>query len=358
MVMPSKTDEELLAEFEPQIVTTVEYERQIWQARFSPCGQLLCAAGYDALIPRWTLAGDEFETLPPLEGHHGWTQCLDFAGSSKRLLTADSWGKLCCWDYQSEIRQPVWAHEEAHDGWIRGLHCSPEGKLVATGGNDHVLRIWSVDDGEKQFELAHEHRIFSTCFHPDGKSLLTGDLKGAVRQWDLETKQVVKQFDASRLYQLHRIQECGGARCLSVDEDGKRLLVAGQKTPQDGFATGTPCALLFDIESGELIQEMPVGKTDDGFIYDVRFHPQGFVMGTSSAFPGKGHLWFWAPEAERAFLASSTLANGRSLSLHPDGKRMAMVISVSQNRNGRPEGEYEGGTAKIHLLTFGPVQPT
>jgi WD40 repeat protein len=154
MVMSSKTDEELLAEFEPQIATTVEYERQIWQARFSPCGQFLCAAGYDARIPRWKLAGDEFAALPPLESHHGWVQCLDFAASSKRLLTADSWGKLCCWDYQSETPETVWADEEAHDGWIRGLHCSPDGKLVATGGNDHVLRIWSVDDGEKQIRTS------------------------------------------------------------------------------------------------------------------------------------------------------------------------------------------------------------
>lgn len=355
---PSKTAAELLAEFEPQIVTTTEYERQVWQARFSPCGEFLLAAGYDALVPRWKLEGNELTSLQPLAGHHGWVQCLDFADASKRLFTADSWGKLCCWDYESDKTEPAWAHEEAHDGWIRGLHCSPDGKLVATGGNDQMLRIWSVDDGEKAVELPHEQRIFSVCFHPDGKSVMTGDLKGVVRQWDLEKNQVVKQFDASLLYQLHRIQECGGARCLSFDSQGTRLLVAGQKTPQDGFATGIPCALLFDVESGELIQEMPVGTTNDGFIYDVGFHPEGFVMGTSSAFPGKGHLWFWMPEAEEAFLTSNKLSNGRSLSLHPDGQRMAMAISVSKNRNGRPEGEYEGGTAKIHLLTFGQPEPT
>ena len=128
----------------------------------------------------------------------------------------------------------------------------------------------------------------------------------------------------------------------------------GQKEPSGGFAKGTPCVLVFDWETGEQIREMPMGGTQDGFAFDARLHPDGFVMATSCAFPGKGHVWFWRPEDDQAFFASNRLTNGRSLSLHPDGRRVALLTSKSPNGNGRTlkDGEYVGGSARIRLLQF------
>jgi hypothetical protein len=77
-------------------------------------------------------------------------------------------------------------------------------------------------------------------------------------------------------------------------------------------------------------------------------------MAVSCAFPGKGHLWFWRPGDDEPFYVSQKLANGRSLSLHPDGRRLAMLVSQSPNGNGRQlkDGLYVGGSAKIQLLEF------
>ena len=47
------TAEELLKRYEPQQSDTLEYERQLWQARFAPCGKFLIGTGYDATIQRW-----------------------------------------------------------------------------------------------------------------------------------------------------------------------------------------------------------------------------------------------------------------------------------------------------------------
>jgi len=132
------------------------------------------------------------------------------------------------------------------------------------------------------------------------------------------------------------------------------LACAGQKQPQGGFATGLPCVLVFNFETGEQIREMQIGANDDGFVYDVRFHPEGFVMATSCAFPGKGHVWFWVPNEEQAFYSSKEIPNGRCLSLHPETGRLVMLVSNSSNGNGRElkDGQYAGGTAKIHLLKW------
>lgn len=341
----------------------LRHDRQLWQARFSPTGQFLIASGYDATIQRWDLTGAEPQLLPPLLGHNGWVQELEFL-PEEHILSADSWGRLTCWPYAVENPEPIWNLAEAHEGWIRALAVSPDGKVAATGGNSAAVKLWSTANGKLLQELPHSRRVYSLCFHPDGQSLASGDLEGVIRQWNLAAGQELRQLDASPLYvdeakSMDRIQQCGGVRRLRFDQTGKRLVCAGQKTPGGGFATGTPCAIVFDWESGKTLREMPMGGTSDGFTYDVQFHPDGFVMATSSAFPNTGHVWFWRPEDDQAFFSSKQLANGRSLSLHPDGKRVAHLTSQSPNGNGRAlqEGKYPGGSAVIRLMTFPLGEP-
>ncbi|MBW3595770.1 MAG: hypothetical protein KY475_00685 [Planctomycetes bacterium] len=347
--------DELKKRYEPKPTgKDLAYERQLWQARYSPCGRFLIACGYDATIQRWDVSGEEPKLLSPLTGHNGWVQCMAFAPQTGKLFTADSWGQVACWPYADESPQPVWRLPEAHDGWIRALAVSPDGQHVATSGNDQAIRIWNAADGKLHKEWKAPERLFSLCFHPDGKSLVSGDLKGLVRQWDVTEGKSVRELDASLLYQLDRIQECGGARHLAFDAEGKLLACAGQKKPGGGFATGTPCVLVFDWESGKLVREMPMGGEQDGFAYDAQFHPAGFVMCASCAFPGKGHVWFWKPDQEQAFYTSTKLPNGRTLSLHPDGRRLALLTSQAANGNGRQlkDGKYDGGSAKVQMLEF------
>ena len=356
------TPEELLKRYElapGKADVVITHERQLWQARFSPCGRYLAACGYDATIQRWDLSGEEPQLLKPLTGHNGWIQDMGFQTDSERLLTADSWGQLACWSYAEPEPTLVWSLPNAHEGWIRALAVSPDGKLVATGGNGSVVRLWSTEDGTLQKELPHSYRVFSLRFHPNGKSLVSGDLPGVIREWDVSSGKEIRQLSASTLYADEaetkgRIQQCGGVRNLEFDATGSRLVCGGQKEPGGGFATGTPCVVVFDWESGEQIREMPMGCTQDGFAYDARFHPYGFIMATSSAFPGKGHVWFWRPEDEKEFFLSKKLPNGRSLSLHPDGLRIAHLTSEARNANGRPlnDGEYVGGSAVIRVMKF------
>lgn len=331
----------------------VAHERQLWEARYSPCGRFLCAAGYDGTVQRWEVSAEQRRKLPPLTGYNGWVQCLAFDLAGERLFAADSWGQLACWDYTVEEPRQLWANAQAHGGWIRSLAVSPDSRLVASASNDRAVRLWKAESGQLLGELPeHPQKVFSVAFHPDGRSLVTGDLHGQIRQWDIEKGALIRQFQAQPLYRLDNIQECGGARRLVFDPSGTLLACCGQKNPGGGFATGTPCVMVFDWQAGQAVREMAVGGNDDGFAYDAQFHPAGFVMGVSCAFPGKGHVWFWKPADDKAFYQSNKIPNGRSLSLHPGGQTLALAVSLSPNGNGRQlqNGQYPGGTAKIHFL--------
>lgn len=357
---------ELLKKYEPQKGELFEYERQLWQARFSPCGRFLVGSGYDATIQRWEIvdvqtegedaATVEYRPLAPMKGHDGWAQCIAFTGSGDRLISADSWGRVSCWNYTDvESKEPLWTRPGTIDGWIRAIAVSPDGKVVAVGGNDSVIRIVSTEDGTDVLTIEDvPDEVFGLSFHPNGRSLLSGDFKAMLREWDIQSGKQKREIEVEGLYQINHMQDSGGIRQVAFDSEGKQLAVGGMKEPAGGFAQGAPIVVVFDWETGERKHELVAGDKTDGFIYDVWFHADGFIVGAASAFPGKGKLFFWQPGDEQPFYVGKEHSNGRSVSLHPDGKRLAFMAANSANANGRPlkEGEYIGGSAKIHVLRF------
>ncbi|MBL8796473.1 MAG: hypothetical protein JNM56_21415, partial [Planctomycetia bacterium] len=259
--------------------------------------------------------------------------------SDGRLFSADSWGKLICW----QEAKPVWTVEQAHDGWIRGLAVSADGKQLATGGMDRTVRVWSASDGKKLHELTgHAADVLAVAFHPDGQSVVSGDMFGVVKQWDIQqgraagVSPLLREFDAKCLHRLDRLQDTGGARCLAFDADGKTLACAGTQPKNGGNVQGVPTILLFDWVSGKLAHTLKTGVDADGYVYDLHFHPAGFVMAVSSGNPGVGKFYFQQPGDAPPFFITPKMANCHSLAVHPDGTRLVVsATNGGSNGNGR-----------------------
>lgn len=57
---------------------------------------------------------------------------------------------------------------------IKRIAFSPDGKLVATGGDERFVAVRNVSDGSVRYELSnHRSRIRSITFSADGKTLAT-----------------------------------------------------------------------------------------------------------------------------------------------------------------------------------------
>ena len=65
---------------QPRELLKLECDRQLMVARFSGCGRMLMAGGYDASIRRWDLAGEQPVELDRVTGHHGWVSWLEQGG--------------------------------------------------------------------------------------------------------------------------------------------------------------------------------------------------------------------------------------------------------------------------------------
>jgi hypothetical protein len=339
----------------PKETKVLPNTRQLSSVRFTPCGRFLVGAGFDSLVHRWDASGDEFGLLPPIEGHGGWVQEVVFHPTNEWVYSADSWGRLQCASYTALTSSLRWSVPAAHDGWIEGLASSSDGSLVATAGIDRKVRVWSASDGRKLHEFSeHADPVLRLGFHPDGKSLISGDLKGRLCQWDLTNGKLLREFDGKVLFNYHRLQDVGGVRSLAFNADGSLLACGGTRPANGGNVQGIPTVLLFETATGELKQTLELGQSGDVYAYDLRFHPAGFLMVVTSGNPGAGKLMFRRLEDAEPFFLTTKMANCHSLSLHPDGTRLAVAATnTGSNGNGRnldKNGQYVGNFSPVYIL--------
>lgn len=90
----------------------------------------------------------------------------------------------------NDVNSFVTAKSASSDLYIRSVCFSPDGKFLATGAEDRLIRIWDI--AKKQIVMVlqgHEQDIYSLDYFPSGDKLVSGSGDRTVRIWDLRTGQ-------------------------------------------------------------------------------------------------------------------------------------------------------------------------
>jgi len=341
--------------------------------RFDPSGRFLFAGLQDNSIQRLDLLTGK---VTPFSGHESWVRGLAFVmpdaklavekvayekariatlaltrsvlppslpASPFTLISGDYHGKLIWWDGTAETPKPI-RTVIAHDGWVRAVAVSPDGKTIASCGNDHSVKLWSAVDGKplKTF-TGHESHVYNVAFHPDGTRLASGDLKGIVKDWDLKKGTVVRDFDAKifNKYDPTFMADIGGVRAMAFSPDGSKLACAGITNVTNAFAgIGNPLILLFDWKDGKATQLKPK-DTFQGTAWGVGFHPAGWIVSAGGG--AQGRIWFWKGDEPTSLHTITVPSSCRDLTLNPDGTNLAVANA--------------DGSARVFTMLPGPPAP-
>ncbi len=232
-----------------------------------------------------------------------------------------------------------------HRTSVDGVAFSPDGRLAASAGEDHTLKLWRTADGSPVRTIVHPNNfdLHSVEFASDGLSIVASGAGGAY-QWRVSDGELIQTF-------------C----CLETGYDtafydgGQKLAVGGSI---DGLAADVR---LFRISDGALLQTFT--GADLRYVLSVLVTAGGKLIaaeGSPSAGQGTGAIRIWdiASGVEEHVLTEHT---GRvtSLALAPDGQTFAsgsddQTIKLWDVASATSIDTLTGHTGFVFDVTFSP----
>ncbi|HEX5734746.1 MAG TPA: TIR domain-containing protein [Blastocatellia bacterium] len=180
---------------------------------------------------------------------------LASAGEEKviRIWSVEGCKSICCLE----------GHQEAVDC----ISWSPDGRMLASGSRDKRICIWDVDTWARIKELeGHTNNIMSLSWSPDSSLLLSGSLDQTIILWD------VKQGQALQTLEEH----ADAVNSLVWSRDGK-VFISG---------SGDKTIRIWDAESRETIYMLK----EKSWVSSIGLSPDGNLLATGT---GDGVITIW-----------------------------------------------------------------
>ncbi len=157
---------------------------------FSPDGSMLAVNGYHEVVLH---KSDGSGIIGRLIGEIPRIESIAFSADGSRLAVAGGapgeFGQVQVWDPRA--RKLEKAFQLSTDS-LYGVSFAPDGKSVAVGGADKVVRRVNLADGKPLLDFrAHADWVLGTAFTLDGKHLVSGGRDRAIKYVDLANQQFI-----------------------------------------------------------------------------------------------------------------------------------------------------------------------
>jgi glucose repression regulatory protein TUP1 len=179
------------------LVHTLQHDSVVCCVRFSVDGKFV-ATGCNKSAQIYDVAtGEKVCVLadePPADGGDLYVRSVCFSPDGRYLATGAEDKLIRVWDIERRTIRCTFA---GHDQDIYSLDFARDGKTVASGSGDRTVRSWNLDDPTSVLTLSIEDGVTTVAISPDTKYVAAGSLDKSVRVWDIQHGYLVERLEGA-----------------------------------------------------------------------------------------------------------------------------------------------------------------
>ncbi|MDE2813346.1 MAG: WD40 repeat domain-containing protein [Gemmatimonadota bacterium] len=287
---------------------------------FSRNGTRMATGGVNGSVRLWDVDGAT-AIGPPLEGNRGPLASVAFSPDGTRIVSAGRDGTLRFWSIDGGA--PMGPRLDNSEGGVARVGFSFDGTRILSTTGDGIVRLWEPDEGtvERLDLQTRELRIHQPAFSPDGARIATGckrlsdTLTARLCLWTLGRETVLHTSPSDHFLRVSSVAlSSDGRRIVSGDVVGDVRLwdvVAGAPEavgePQNGH-TGEVMTVAFsgddrrlisggrdgtlrlwEVDRGQLVPRLK-RQAHEGEVTSLAFNKNGGLI-VSSGWDGAVRLW-------------------------------------------------------------------
>ena len=205
------------------------------------------------------------------------------------------------WNYLWSLCRGSYEELHGHDGNVYGVAFSPDGKSLASCGDDRTIVLWDLATRKPRLTLkGHTDDVDVVVFSRDGRAVSSGGDDRTVRIWNVADGRLMRALGGFRF----------GVCQVILHPDGKTLIATD--TDSDGDKNGDTS--FFDIATGGKLRR---SRTSEPWL----FSPDGRFLATAS--PDLAIRLLDSRTLERLAEAWGHWAELSTAAFSPDGRLLA-----------------------------------
>jgi WD40 repeat protein/serine/threonine protein kinase len=311
-----------------------------------------------------------------LRGHTGEVSSVAVSPDGRHIVSGSGDGAVKVWDAATgrntrTLRRNTLA---VNTGVVFSVAMSPDGRHIASGNWDtmgEAMTVWDAATGRKTWTLRGGSLtgVLSVAFSPDGKSVVSGDLVGAVKLWDTATGREIRTLRGAGSVQRPNVRGVSGAERSLVfalygagaahwpNDKGESRAVRGLVfSPDARHIVGCDydgTVKVWDAATGKEIRTL---RGHTGHRGSVAVSPDGKHL-VSGGMDGTVRIWDAATGKEIRVLQGRTNAV-TGVAFSPDGKRVGGGMNDGTLHIWDAEGEelrtFRGHTGVVTGVAWTP----
>ncbi len=157
------------------------HEEQVSKLALSPNGQTLLSWGRGNGVKLWDI--ENRRILGSFSENGG---AIGYSPDGNNIFTSGT----IVWQRDASTGA-IQREYRTRSGLIRALAVTPDSRILITGGDDKIIRFWSIASAATLCEFTFNSFIYSVDVSPNGKYLLVGAGSSLVRLWEF----ALSEFD-------------------------------------------------------------------------------------------------------------------------------------------------------------------